>query len=47
MDTAFFTGNYVPRFSVEACEIDDGGADDWIVNGKERKERGGGSAGDL
>ncbi len=51
MDTAFFTGNYVPRFSLEVAELppeycrDSSDADSWIVGGDKRFKKGGGEIG--
>jgi allantoicase len=53
LDTAFFTGNYTPRFSIEIAELpshccgDDEAADSWIVNGTTRFARGSGVQGEC
>ncbi|GMI14012.1 hypothetical protein TrVE_jg7443 [Triparma verrucosa] len=45
LDTAFFTGNYVPRISVQGANLEGVEGDGWIVGGRERVERGGGVIG--
>ncbi|GMH77585.1 hypothetical protein TL16_g07462 [Triparma laevis f. inornata] len=45
LDTAFFTGNYVPRISVQGACLEEGVGDGWIVGGEERVKRGGGVIG--
>ena len=45
IDTAFFTGNYVPRISIEGADLSELEGDGWIVGGEERKRKGGGVIG--
>lgn len=45
INTAFFTGNYVPRISVQGANLETLKDDSWLVGAKERVKRGGGVQG--
>ena len=45
INTAFFTGNFVPRISVQGANLETLKDDSWLVGAEERVKRGGGVRG--